>query len=130
MLPIGDVNPTRHRPYVTLAFIALNLAAFLLWQPTFAGQAKQQTFFFCHAEIPYEVSHQTNLARGGAEAVAAIAEDLELAPQGAQGLQQFLQLRCPDKSWSLSIFLPLFLHRGGVANAGNKPHPWGFGKNL
>ncbi|HLB61753.1 MAG TPA: rhomboid family intramembrane serine protease [Actinomycetota bacterium] len=130
MLPIGDVNPTRHRPYVTLAFIALNLAAFLLWQPTFAGQAKQQTFFFCHAEIPYEVSHQTNLARGGAEAVAAIAEDLELAPQGAQGLQQFLQLRCPDKSWSLSIFVAMFLHGGWMHIAGNMLYLWVFGNNV
>jgi len=130
MLPIGDANPTRHRPYVTLGLIALSVSAFLLWQPTFAGSVRQQVFFFCNAEIPFEVSHQTNLARGGQEAVAAVSEDLGLAPQDAQGLQQLLQSRCPDKSWSLSIFVAMFLHGGWMHIAGNMLYLWVFGNNV
>jgi hypothetical protein len=78
MLPIRDDNPTRHVPYVTLVIIALNALVFLLWEPTFAAgtqrqvEVRQQTFFYCHAEIPYEITHQTNLAQGGAGARAAI----------------------------------------------------------
>jgi len=50
VIPIRDDNPTRRFPIVTLAIIALNVLAFVLWEPTFSTQEKQQEFFFCHAE--------------------------------------------------------------------------------
>ena len=63
MLPLRDENPTTHFPFVTVAIIALNVLAFLLWEPTFASsQERQQTFFFCHGLIPYEAIHHVNLA--------------------------------------------------------------------
>src|SRR6266542_3715243 len=72
MLPLHDDNPTRHFPLVTLIIIALNVMAFVLWEPTFAsGRDKDQrqvTFFYCHAEVPYEVSHQTSIAQGNGPA--------------------------------------------------------------
>ena len=75
MLPLRDDNPTQGTAWVTLALIALNVAAFLLWEPTFAsgpGAAqRQEVFFFCQAEIPWEVTHQTTLGRGGAAARVA-----------------------------------------------------------
>ena len=37
MLPLRDENPTTHFPFVTVAIIALNVLAFLLWEPTFAS---------------------------------------------------------------------------------------------
>jgi len=55
VIPIHDVNPTRRFAWVTVALIAANVAVFLLWQPTFRGEEAQQEFFFCHAEIPWEV---------------------------------------------------------------------------
>src|SRR6266498_2790286 len=68
MLPLHDDNPTRHFPLVTLIIIALNVMAFVLWEPTFAsGRDKDQrqvTFFYCHAEVPYEVSHQPSITQG------------------------------------------------------------------
>ena len=36
MLPLRDDNPTRHFAYITFGLIALNVLAFLLWEPTFA----------------------------------------------------------------------------------------------
>ena len=68
MIPIRDLNPTRRVPVITLALIAANVIVFLFWQPTFGTQGEQQLFYFCHAEIPWETSHQTNLANGGAHA--------------------------------------------------------------
>jgi len=72
VIPIRDANPTQRVPVVTIALIAANVAVFLLWQPSFGTEQEQQAFYFCHAEIPWEVSHQENLAQGGLEARAAI----------------------------------------------------------
>jgi membrane associated rhomboid family serine protease len=79
VIPIRDANPTQRVPVVTLALIAANIAVFLLWQPSFGTEQEQQAFYFCHAEIPWEVSHQENLAHGGLEARAAIDAGYEHA---------------------------------------------------
>ena len=130
MIPIHDVNPTRRFAWVTLVLIVANVAVFLLWQPTFKGEEAQQEFFFCHAEIPWEVTHQTSLAAGGAEARRAIQDDLGLSADEAAGLQDFLQQRCPRKSWLLSIFEAMFLHGGWLHIGGNMLFLWVFGNNV
>jgi len=130
LIPIRDENPTARTAWVTLAIIAINVVVFLAWQPTLhAGPngVNQQVFFFCHAEIPWEVTNQTNLARGGAAARAAINQ--ELPGQGA-GLQQFLQRHCPDKSWWQSIFVAMFLHESWLHIGGNMLFLWVFGNNV
>ena len=128
MIPIRDLNPTKRIPVITLALIAANVAVFLLWQPTFGTQAEQELFYFCHAEIPWETSHQTNLAQGGAEARAAI--DADFGPgEGAQ-LQPVLRQECPDKSWLASIFVAMFLHGGLLHIGGNMLFLWIFGNNV
>src|SRR5207245_10922015 len=76
VIPIRDDNPVRHFPIVTISIIALNVLAFLLWQPTFGSESDQQTFFFCHVDIPWEVTHQTSLGQGGPEAQQEIARQL------------------------------------------------------
>jgi membrane associated rhomboid family serine protease len=128
VIPIRDANPTSRVPIVTLAIIAANVVAFLVWQPTFGTQEEQQTFFLCHAEIPWEVSHQTNLANDGIEARLVLDEDL--GPGAGEFFQTLAQQECPDKSWLLSIFVAMFLHGGLLHIAGNMLFLWIFGNNI
>lgn len=134
MLPIKDANPTRRTPYLTLGIIAANVVIFLLWQPTLRGgpnpAAEQQVFFWCHAEIPYEVTHQTNLAQGGAGARDAIAAEQGVGSATGRALQEFLHRKCPNKSWLLSVFVAMFLHGGWLHIAGNMLFLWVFGNNV
>ncbi|MGA9160600.1 MAG: rhomboid family intramembrane serine protease [Actinomycetota bacterium] len=128
MIPIRDANPTTRVPVVTLALIAANVAVFLLWQPSFGTQQEQQAFYYCHAEIPFEVSHQENLARGGLE--ARLALDADLGPGSGAPVQSFLRRECPNKSWFLAVFVAMFLHGGLVHLGGNMLFLWVFGNNV
>jgi membrane associated rhomboid family serine protease len=130
VIPIRDINPTARTAWLTLAIIAANVAVFLLWEPTFADQGTQQTFLFCNAEIPYEVTHQTTLANGGTEAVRAIEDTFDAGAPTASALQDLLRDRCPDKSWLASIFVSMFLHGGFLHIAGNMLFLWIFGNNV
>ena len=128
MIPLRDANPTKRFPVVTLALIAANVAVFLLWQPSFGTQLEQQTFYYCHAEIPWEVSHQENLAQGGLE--ARVALDADLGPGAGADIQPFLRRECPNKSWWLAIFVAMFLHGGWFHIAGKMLFLWVFGNNV
>ena len=101
---------------------------FLFWQPSFGSELEQQTFYFCHAEIPWETSHQTNLAHGGAEARAAIEADF--GPDSGRPIQHLVQQECPNKSWLASIFVAMFLHGGLLHIGGNMLFLWIFGNNV
>jgi membrane associated rhomboid family serine protease len=128
VIPLRDANPTKRFPVVTLALIAANVAVFLLWQPSFGTQLEQQTFYFCHAEIPWEVSHQENLAQGGLE--ARVALDADLVPGAGVDVQTLVRVECPHKSWWLAIFVAMFLHGGWFHIAGNMLFLWIFGNNV
>jgi membrane associated rhomboid family serine protease len=130
VIPLRDDNPTRRFPLVTLAIIVLNVLAFVLWQPTFGSQNEQQTFFFCHAEIPWEVSHQTDLGDGGAEARKAIEDQFDATPSEAQDFQQGFRRECGHKSWWQSIFVAMFLHGSWLHIGGNMLFLWIFGNNV
>ena len=141
MLPLRDTNPTRRTPWITLALIAANVVAFLLWQPTFGSETEQQIFFFCQAEIPWEVTQQQNLADGGQAAVRAInQQDIGLNGRALQLVLQGHAERvggvppdtegCPDKSWLASVFVAMFLHGGWLHIGGNMLFLWIFGNNV
>jgi rhomboid family protein len=130
MIPLRDDNPTRHVPVVTLTIIALNFLAFLFWEPTFGTQQEQQTFFFCNAEIPWEVTHQTTLGDGGQEARQVLAEQLNESTEEAAQDQRFLAEHCGKKVWWHSIFVAMFLHGGWFHLLGNMLFLWIFGNNV
>ncbi len=131
MLPIRDINPTRRFAWVTLTLILVNLGVFLLWQPTLQGTpGQQQAFFFCHAEIPWEVTHHTDLADGGPAAVQAIEDQLGASPAEAADVQQALQVDCPHKPWLLALLTSMFLHGGWLHLLGNMLYLWIFGNNV
>jgi membrane associated rhomboid family serine protease len=139
LIPIRDDNPTSRRAWVTLAIIAANFAIFVLWQRPWSSQENQELFAFCQAEIPWEVTHQTNLASGGRAAVRAI-DRAEIGVSGTN-LQRLLQGRvvdaaapdfhgCRDKSWWQSVFVAMFLHGGWLHIGGNMLFLWVFGNNV
>jgi membrane associated rhomboid family serine protease len=134
VIPIRDVNPTTRTSWITLALIAANVVVFLLWQPTLGANSETRTFFFfyCHALVPWEITHQTSLAEGGAAARDAIDADLgpQLGPGVGPALQQELQRRCPEKDVNLSIPVSMFLHGGWLHIAGNMLFLWIFGNNV
>ena len=130
MIPIRDINPTSRTAWLTLVLIAANVAVFLLWEPTFEGPAEQQEFFFCNAQIAFELTNQTTLADGGAEARLAIVESFGAGESEAAGLQNFLEQTCPEKSWLASVFVSMFLHGGWLHLAGNMLFLWVFGNNV
>jgi len=128
VIPIHDSNPTRRTAWVTLALIAANIVVFLVWQPTFGTQGEQQAFFYCNAEIPWEVAHRVNLASGGAAARSAL--NAEFRQPAGREIQLYLQRKCPNKSWLASVFVTMFLHGGWLHIAGNMLFLWVFGNNV
>jgi membrane associated rhomboid family serine protease len=136
VLPIRDNNPTRRRAFVTLAIIAANVLVFVLWQPSFksgsGAELTQQTFLWCHALIPYEVSHETSLAEGGLGAARALQRVYGDGsdPTLGQQIQDYLGGQCRHKSWLETVFVSMFLHAGLLHIGGNMLFLWIFGNNI
>jgi len=134
VLPLRDSTRRRHVPFVTLGLIAANVIAFLLWQPTLRhekdAELAQQTFFWCHGQIPYELAHQVPLADSGLSGRLRIAKDYDVTLTDASSLQDYLGRRCPDKNIWLSILSSMFLHAGWLHLLGNMLFLWIFGDNV
>jgi len=134
MLPIRDSTRRQRIPLVTVGLIAANVIAFLFWQPTLRHEADaelaQQTFFWCHGQIPYELAHQVPLARSGADGRIEIANDYSVTVADAGQLQGYLGRECPGKSIWLSIISAMFMHAGWLHLGGNMLFLWIFGDNV
>jgi len=139
LIPIRDDNPTARRAWVTLAIIAANVLVFVLWQQPWKQDVEQELFAFCQAEIPWEVTHQENLAQGGRGAARAIDEagiglpgrqfqEVLLGEARVQGAPDFHG--CPHKSWWEAVVVSMFLHGGWLHIGGNMLFLWVFGNNV
>ena len=134
MLPIRDSTRRQRVPLITVGLIAANVIAFLFWQPTLRHEKDpelaQQTFFWCHGQIPYELAHQVPLARSGTNGREEIRKDYGGTTADAAQLQDYLGRKCPDKNIWLSIVTAMFLHAGWLHLGGNMLFLWIFGDNV
>jgi membrane associated rhomboid family serine protease len=132
MIPIKDENPTFSVPWVTIVFIAINVAVFFT-EPVFASGDTQEeqidavrtqlTYFGCNAAIPYEITHGERaseaFARG--ERFKRLEENATAALEGQA---------CPRKNVWLSVLKSMFLHGSILHIAGNMLFLWIFGNNI
>ncbi len=111
VLPIGDRNPVRSFPFVTISLIAINVAVFL-----FANLQLERPEIFCFvyrwSAVPVEVLNFTELPE---QAVRQLG-----CPAG----------QVPDKSVLISIITSMFLHGGWGHLILNMLFLWVFGNNV
>jgi membrane associated rhomboid family serine protease len=111
VFPIGDDNePGRGPAFVTLAFIAINVAVFFLLQ------ADNDVFTYGYSAVPIEITRGVDLTR----AVAVLMDGQRVSIPQAPG---------PDPI-QLTLLTSMFMH-GGLAHLfGNMLFLWIFGDNV
>jgi membrane associated rhomboid family serine protease len=109
MFPLRDENPTAHRPYATIAIIALNVASWVLVQGLGSEQA---------------------LARSVCNFGLIPGEVLGTAPAGS-GFRITEHLVClvDEGGWS-TVLTSMFMHGGWFHIIGNMWFLWIFGDNV
>lgn len=130
VIPLHDQNPTRRRPVVTWALIAVNVVAFLVspfalvlpgTSSSSAQQCRQIAFLSEHAAIPDELLHDQQLAQ------APTGEAVQ-TPQGpgcsVSAPAQF------HKNVLASVLTAMFLHGGWLHLGGNMLYLLIFGNNV
>ena len=115
MLPIADENERGHGPaVVSLAFIGINIAVFLLLQA--AGGPSGEDFTYGYSAVPYEITHGVDLV-GPSEIV--VGDTTVPIPQEPG----------PSPIW-LTLLTSIFMHGGWLHLAGNMLFLWIFGDNV
>jgi len=115
MLPIGDENERGHGPaFVSLAFIGLNVAVFLLLQG--AGSTSGDDFTYGYSAVPFEITTGVDLVE---PEEITIGGRPELVPQEPG----------PSPIW-LTLLSSMFMHGGWLHIAGNLLFLWIFGDNV
>jgi membrane associated rhomboid family serine protease len=125
VIPVYDSNPTRRRPYVTWALIAVNVVVFLIspvaraplfGEPSIAQLCAQQAYFLEWGAVPAELTSNRPLdytygAPAGENECLAVRPDYDKRP------------------W-LSSITTIFVHGGWLHLLGNMLYLWVFGNNV
>ena len=115
MLPIADENERGHGPAViSLAFIGLNIAIFLLLQG--AGGPSGESFTYGYSAVPFEITHGVDLV--GPSDVPIGGETVQIPQEPG-----------PYPIW-LTLLTSMFMHGGWLHLAGNMLFLWIFGDNV
>jgi membrane associated rhomboid family serine protease len=116
MLPLTDDNERGHGPaFVSLAFIAINVAVFVLLQGAGATQSGAE-FTYGFAAVPYEITTGTDLT-----APEPVTIDGQVVPVP--------QEPGPSPIW-LTLLSSMFMHGGWLHLLGNMLFLWIFGDNV
>ena len=105
--PIKDINPTERFPFVTIFFIAVNVAVFV-YEMSLGPHL--QAFVAGYGAVPYEITHMVDLV-GRSEGVPIVH---------TQG---------PGIPFA-TIFTSMFIHGGFLHILGNMLYLWIFGNNV
>ncbi|MEO7396775.1 MAG: rhomboid family intramembrane serine protease [Candidatus Limnocylindria bacterium] len=115
MFPIGDENERGHGPaFVSLAFIGLNIAVFLLLQS--AGGPSGEEFTYGYSAVPFEITNNVDLV--GAEEITIDGTPVPI-PQEPGPSPIFL-----------TLLTSMFMHGGWLHIGGNLLFLWIFGDNV
>jgi len=115
MLPIGDENERGHGPaLVSLAFIGLNIAVFLLLQG--AGGPSGEDFTYGYSAVPFEITHGVDLV--GPEEITVGGTPVQIPEEPG-----------PSPIW-LTLLTSMFMHGGWLHIIGNMLFLWIFGDNV
>ena len=116
MFPISDDNERGHGPaFVSLAFIAINIAVFLLLQGA-GGSTEGQEFTYGYSAVPFEITNNVDLTEP--EPITVQGETLEIPQEPG-----------PSPIW-LTLFTSMFMHGGWLHLGGNMLFLWIFGDNV
>ncbi|CAN5194449.1 rhomboid family intramembrane serine protease [soil metagenome] len=116
MFPISDENERGHGPaYVSLAFIATNIAVFLLLQGAGANAAGAE-FTYGFSAVPFEITNNVDLVEP--ETITVEGQQVPVPQEPG-----------PSPIW-LTLFSSMFMHGGWLHLAGNMLFLWIFGDNV
>ncbi|HVL98391.1 MAG TPA: rhomboid family intramembrane serine protease [Egibacteraceae bacterium] len=115
VIPLGDRNPTRRRPWVTWFLVAANIGVFAFVQPWWADGCTQREFFLAYAAIPVELVQGQPLDAG--QVAQALPPGCDVQP-------------VPDKPVYAAGVFSLFLHGGWLHLLFNMLYLWVFGNNV
>ncbi len=118
MFPLKDNIPTDRTPYLTIAFIAINVLAYFLLQRGGILSGPSDGGVIDYGAIPYEITHP------GSE--CAIVGD-QIACEGQPGVTG----AAPDQPPTvLTVFTSMFMHGSLLHLGGNMLFLWIFGNNV
>ena len=115
MFPIGDENERGHGPaFISLAFIGLNIAVFVLLQG--AGGPSGEDFTYGYSAVPFEITNGVDLVE---PELITIGNEQVPIPQEPG----------PSPIW-LTLLSSMFMHGGLLHLGGNLLFLWVFGDNV
>ena len=116
MFPISDENERGHGPaFVSLAFIAINIAVFLFLQGAGASQ-QGADFTYGYSAVPFEITNGVDLTQP--EPITVDGQQVAVPQEPG-----------PTPIW-LTLFSSIFMHGGWLHLAGNMLFLWIFGDNV